>query len=144
MTSATACDVPLAGFVVTDIWFSGHIRILACRPNAAGGPPLEIQLWFRGPLTFRDETGRIHDLDARDPWEFLISLFELRHQVIESAMVDESGRIQICFELGQALAAEAHAQCENWGMVGLDGLNLVALPHGWADQVEWPVLRSRG
>ena len=101
-------------------------------------------MWFRGPLTFRDETGRIHDLDARDPWEFLISLFELRHQVIESVVVDEAGQIQICFELGQILAAETHPQCENWGMIGPDGLNLVALPDGWADRADRPVLRSRG
>ncbi len=142
MALSTTWDVPLAGFVVTDIWFSGHIRVIASKPSGGGGNPLQAKIWFGGPLTFRDESGRVHDLDAGGAWEFLIALFELRHQVIESAVADEASQIQICFELGQFLAAETHPQDENWGLLGPDGLNLVGMPAGWAHQVDRPALRS--
>jgi Family of unknown function (DUF6188) len=131
MALLATSEVPLAGFVVTDIWFSGRIRLIAAKPSSRGGNPLQVKIWFGGPLTFRGESGRVHDLDAGGAWEFLIALFELRHQVIESAVADEASRIQICFELGQILAAETQPQDENWGLLGPDGLHLVGMPTGW-------------
>jgi hypothetical protein len=110
MTMLAARDVPLAGFVVTDIWLSSLIRVIAVKPSGRGQRPLQAEIWFAGQLEFRDESGKVHDLDAGGAWELLISLFELRHQVIESAFADEGSQVLICFELGQVLTAGPQSQ----------------------------------
>ena len=84
-------------------------------------------MWFGGPLSFRDESGRVHDLDAGGAWEFSIARFELRHQVIELVTTDEASYLDVRCELGQVLAPGTQPHHENWRLVGPDDLNLVGM-----------------
>jgi hypothetical protein len=124
-------QIPLAGFVVTDVWFSGRIGIVAYKaPRKGDDSAPSARLWFGRPFTFRDGRGEIHNLDAGDPWKSLVPLFELRHQFIESAVVDDSSQIEVRFETGLILAAGSSPKYENWELSGPDGLNLVGMPGG--------------
>lgn len=124
-------ELPLAGFVVNDIWFSGRIGIVTYKSRGKGdwNAP-NAKLWFGGPFTFQDGLGQVHDLDAGDPWESLTPLFELRHQFIERAVANDSSQIEVRFERGLVLAAGPSPQYENWEVSGPDGLNLVGMPGG--------------
>lgn len=124
-------DLPLAGFVVNDVWFSGRIGVVAYKTRRKGdwNAP-RATLWFGGPFTFHDRSGQIHNLDAEAAWESLTVLFELRYQYIEAAVADDTSRIEVRFDRGDILGAGPHPQYENWELSGPGDLNLVGMPGG--------------
>ena len=131
MTSPKTWDLPLAGFLVTDVWFSGRIGVVAYETRRKGdwNAP-RATLWFGGPFTFQDRDGRTHNLDAGDPWDSLTPLFGLRYEYIESAEANDSSQINVRFGRGVLLSAGPTPQYENWELSGPNGLNLVGMPGG--------------
>ncbi len=131
VTPSKTWDLPLAGFAVTDIWFSGRIGVVAYKTRRKGDRNApKATVWFGGPFSLRDRNGVVHDLDAGADWTSLTALFELRHQFIESATADDSSSIEVYFELGYRLTAGPVPQYENWELSGPGDINVVGMPGG--------------
>lgn len=131
MSPPKVWELPLAGFGVNDVWFSGRIGVVAYKSGGKGdwNAP-RATLWFGGPFTLHDRSGAAHNLDAGAPWESLTVLFQLRHHVIQSATADDLSRIEVRFDTGYRLAAGPDPQYENWELSGPGDLNLVGMPGG--------------
>jgi hypothetical protein len=144
MTLSGTRDLPLQGSFSPTSGSAVDSKSSPASQTVRAGVPCKAKIWLGGPLTFRDESGRFHDLDARGVWEFLIALSDLRHQVIESAAADETNQTQICFELCEVVAARTHPQDETWGLLGPDGMNLAGMPEESGGLADRSVLRNSG
>jgi len=129
-------DLPIVGFRVYDIWFSGRLYVIAYGENSgltlADFPkvPLRTQIAFGGPFVLSLPDGAEHYLDAAEPWETLVTVLGLRGACIASAQTDRGGILRIHFENGSSLVAGPHPQYENWEVAGPGALYLVVPPGG--------------
>jgi hypothetical protein len=130
--NADSWELPVVGFAVTDIWFSGQVYVTAYgRGDATKGiatPTARITLG--GAFVLRSADGAEHRLSAEDAWITLTPLFSLRHSSIDRAIADRTGSLRVEFEDAASLWVGPHPRYENWEFTGPDGLYLVAPPGG--------------
>ena len=126
-----AWDLPIVGYEVATVEFSGRIGVIAYGSRSEGerfAP--SVGLYFGGRFVLHDQDGTIHSLDATMPWDQLTPLLALRHKTVVSAAADAGSHIDVTFDDGSSLAAGPQPPYENWELVGPRGLNLVAMPSG--------------
>jgi hypothetical protein len=130
-TNPVVWDLPIIGYRVVTIEFSGRIGVVAYGTRTEGerfAP--SARLCFGGTFLFGDQGGVGHSLNAESPWDQLIGLLDLRHRTVASAVADDDSHIEITFDDGSKLIAGPDPAYENWELDGPRGLNLVAMPGG--------------
>jgi hypothetical protein len=129
---ADGWQLPIVGFEVCDVWFSGQLYVIAYGDGdlKRGLPAPRTQIALGGPFLLRSSDGNEHRLNAEEPWDTLVPVLSLRHAHVVAAAATRNGALGIRFEDGSALSAEPDPHYENWAMSGPEGLNLVAPPGG--------------
>jgi len=124
-------DLPIVGYRVVTIEFSGRIGIVAygTRSEDERYAP-STGLYFGGGFVLNDHSGVTHSLDATLPWDSLTPLLALRHLTVVSASADADSHIEVKFDDGSSLFAGPQPPYENWELVGPRGLNLVGMASG--------------
>jgi hypothetical protein len=78
---ANEWDLPIRGFLVTDVRFSGELYVIAYGEGADSalpkGPP-RTQIRLGGPFGLSLSGGIEHRLNAEDPWDTLVPVLALR------------------------------------------------------------------
>jgi hypothetical protein len=128
-------DLPIVGFRVSQIWFSGQLYVIA--ENDRSGwtladfpkPIPSTKIGFGGPFIYRSPVLE-HALDARAPWATLVPVLELRGSRVASATADRQGQLNVVFEDGTSLSAGPDERYENWDLAGPESLILAAPPGG--------------
>ena len=69
-------------------------------------------------------------LDPNGPSDRLVSVLQLRHAVVDSALVEEDGTLKLIFQGGHRVRADPSLQYEAWQLLGPNGLHVVCLPTG--------------
>jgi hypothetical protein len=124
-------DLPIAGFEVIEVRFSGQIYVVAYGAGQGIGRPAPCtQIAFGGLFRLQTPGGAEKKLDAEADWHSLISLLDLRHLRIATARVDRHSNLSVTFDGGWSLTAGPHEMYENWAVTGPEHLNLVAMPGG--------------
>jgi hypothetical protein len=129
-------ELPLVGFRVSDIWFSGQLYVIAYDDRSGwtfadfpkGAP--RTQVAFGGAFVFTSSQKVDVHLDAAQPWETLVPVLALRGVRITSAIADRQAALEIVFDDGSSLRAGPDDHYENWEIAGPDALNLVSPPGG--------------
>ncbi len=130
--NADSWQLPIVGFEVIEIWFSGIVYVVA---YGQGDPTRGIaapntKIGLGGAFVLRAADGVEHRLDGSEPWSTLTPLLSLRHSEICSACADRESVLRIEFSDGAVISAGPDPQYENWDLQGPDGLWLVAPPGG--------------
>lgn len=123
-------ELPIVGFEVIDIWFSGQMYVVAYGAMGFGEPGGRTQIALAGPFRLRSSDGTEHRLDAAEAWSTLVPVLAFRHACIVAATADRSGVLDIAFDDGSVLTAGPAPMYENWQVAGPTTLNLLALPSG--------------
>ena len=133
---AESWDVPIVGYLVDQVWFSGRLYFIACDP-ASGWTVADLpqpipttKVAVGGTFTFTSSEGVEHSLDGGAPWAALVPVLELRRVRIDSARVDRRGTLQIGFANGAVLVVAPVDRFENWELVGPGTLWLAGTPGG--------------
>ena len=130
--------LPIVGFEVLEIWFSGQVYVIAygeARDTGEAKPALRAQIALGGAFALRSADGTEQQLNAEDPWETLTPLLRLRHASIASASADRAAVLQIGFADGTTLSVQPDPHYENWEVSG-PGFQIVA-PPGGGDPLIW-------
>jgi hypothetical protein len=131
-TGGEQWDLPIVGFEVLEVWFSGeaYLIVYGNRADSALTEAPHARLSLGGSFSLVEPDGRRCSLDATGPWEALVPLLSLRHAAIESAITDRDGHLEVRFEPGFVLAVEPQPRYEAWGMSGPASLILACPPGG--------------
>jgi hypothetical protein len=127
--------LPIEGYEVTDVWFSGQLSVIAYdsanhSKRGIAVPGEHTRIAFGGPFRLRTAHGHEHDLNAEEPWDTLIPVLALRHHHVIAATATRTGSLVVSFDDGAALSAEPDPRYENWELSGPGNIYLVAPPGG--------------
>jgi hypothetical protein len=125
--------LPIVGFEVQEVWFSGQLYVIAYGEGGdmrRGLQAPRTQIALGGAFLLRSSEGVEHRLDGGDSWETLVPVLGLRRARVVEATADREGVLEIRFEDGSAISAGPDPQYENWEISGPAGLNLAAPPGG--------------
>jgi hypothetical protein len=122
--------LPVDGFEVCDVWFSGQLYVIAygARDTSGAAEAPRTQLALGGAFTFREANGREHRLNAEEPWEALVPILSLRHKTVASAVATRRGVLNVVFDDGSAIVVASDPRYENWEMTGPGALLVVCTP----------------
>jgi hypothetical protein len=128
-------EIPATGFEVLTVTFSSELYLTAwgeaSGPTDGGTPAAPtVYLAFGGRFVLGQPDGARLELDASDAWPRLTPVLGLRHDRIASAIADRTGQLEIRFESGSTLSADADSPYENWRVTGPGDLELIAPPGG--------------
>lgn len=131
-SDAEIWQLPIIGFEVLEVWFSGELYLTAYGDRAGkredAAPITRIRLG--GPFTYQAEDGTDHRIVGDGPWSEAIPLLDLRRAKITEATADRHGNLALRFSNGSAIFAAPDPQYENWGLSGPGRLSLYAPPGG--------------
>jgi len=124
--------LPIDGFEVTDVWFSGQLYVIAYGVGDVrrGVAAPRTQIALGGPFRLRTADGRKHDLDAGESWGTLVPVLSLRHARVTAATGNRTGSLVVTFDDGSELSVEPDPRYENWELNGPGALHLVSPPGG--------------
>ena len=129
--------LPIVGFEVYDVWFSGQLYVIAYGdPPPGERRPPRAQIAFGGEFVYQRQDGQGAQLDAQKPWETAVSLLSLRHARVIRAVADREGNLEIVFDNGSSLIAGPDERYENWTVSGA-GFSVIAPPGGGDPRITW-------
>jgi hypothetical protein len=129
--NAELWELPIIGFEVLEVWFSGELHVIA---YGDGGdvkrrlPAPQTQITLGGAFILHAPAERVHHLSGQDPWESLVPILALRHARITGATADRTSTLHLHFDDGHEISAGPDPQYENWQINAPDRLHLVAMP----------------
>lgn len=124
-------DLPIIGFEVLQVLFSGRLAISAYGQAFTGEAAPTTQISLGGPFVYvTPESEELH-LDASGDWQYLTPMLGLRGARIVQAQAGHESNLLITFENPLvALIVVPDAKYENWEISGPGRLNLVSPPGG--------------
>ena len=131
-------DIPIVGFEIVEVWFSGRTYLIAYGHGELGvkeAPRSQIGLSGKFRLSCRGASAV--RLDAGGDWADLSPLFSLRHRTVAVAAVSASGDLHLEFDDDSSLDATSDDRYEAWEVAGPGSINLVAPPGGGDPRVTW-------
>jgi len=124
-------DLPIIGFEVLEVMFSGRLAVFAYGEGGSPGDPApRTQIALGGPFIFVTPGGEQQHLDGGGDWQNLTGLLCLRGSRVETAQAARDGGLIITFDNLAGLVAAPDAKYENWEISGPGRLNLVSPPGG--------------
>jgi hypothetical protein len=127
----------LAGCEVRRTSFDGQVRLLLIGRDANGHRAVSAELIIESSFSFRDSSGKIHQLQPGTSGPALGPVIGLFMQAITAVAVRDRGTLTLDFNDGSQIVVEPHPKYESWHLLGNEGVSGILVgpggETGWHD-----------
>jgi Family of unknown function (DUF6188) len=127
--TAARLATALVGFTVTQLVVDNAFALVLVRPLAAVREQQDARLTIESPFTLTLQSGVVRCEPDRDPRGLGPALM-LLWRTVESARVDDDGRLELTFSGDASLSVASDPSYESWNLHTPEKALLVAMPGG--------------